>query len=162
MKTIYVPELHMTGTAKPTHFFSSITGINQLEKPSDSRLKEPLNISTWAASVHSSNYIAVKSKLHPETFYLKSSLSETHRMHRKLQHRIAFNHENMRTWSPQDGNRRLSRCLMHKAESLTAFIWAQTLSLLTLATKQRFHCPASLKKMIILPRYRSVRYKNSA
>lgn len=83
---------------------------------------------------------------------------------RNTQHasRAGFNHENVRTWSLQHDNRSLSRCLLHRAGSLTAFIWAQTLSLLTLATKQRFHCPASLKKMIILPRYRSVRYKNSA
>lgn len=42
----------------------------------------------------------------------------------------------------------LSRVLLHRAASLPAFIWAQTLSLLTLATKQRFHCPASLKKWL--------------
>ncbi len=111
-------------------------------------LKEPLNISTWVVSVQASSHIAVKSHCsHAETSYMKSLLSQTRSMHRKPQQWAdlmmkMFIPGACRTVSS------LSRCRLHRAGSLAAFIWAQTLSLLTLATKQRFHCPASLKKWL--------------
>lgn len=58
-----------------------------------------------------------------------------------------FNDEDVHTWSLQSG---LEPLPLPSAQGWKprGFIWAQTLSLLTLATKQRFHCPASLKKWL--------------